>query len=282
MSFNLYEEITSRIIAQLENGVIPWEQPWVDGAGAWSRATGKNYSLLNQMLLPRGEYATIKQINEAGGKVNKGAAAKQVVFWKMLKTTETIDGEEVEKTIPMLRYYNVFNVETDTNLEIKHKKFVAQGQKNKIDKMEQIKDDYVAKSGVSFTACDSSRAYYTPTKDAVIVPRIEQFQSVAEYYSTLFHELAHSTGHESRLNRFVAKTVAFGDEDYSREELVAELTACSILANNGVETDASFRNNSAYIGGWLKALKDDNKALVWASSRAEKAYNLIMNGEDDK
>lgn len=280
--FDIYAMVTDRIIEQLKNGIIPWEKPWTGGNGAWSRATGKNYSFLNQLMLPRGEYATLKQINEAGGKVNKGAKSKQVVFWKMLHKTETNDaGEEVIKTIPMLRYYNVFNIETDTNLERKYHKDEEASGVEAVDGLERIKNDYLARSGVLFDEEYGDRACYSPIMDKVVVPEKRQFENVAEYYSTVFHELGHSTGHHTRLGRISTSVVsAFGSEDYSREELVAELTACAVLANTGVETSASFRNNSAYIQSWVHALKDDVKAIVWASSRAEKSYNLIMNIEE--
>lgn len=282
--FDINQMVCDRIIAQLAEGVIPWEKPWVGSNGAWSRSTGRNYSLLNQLMLPSGEYATIKQINEAGGKVNKGAKAKQVVFWKMLYKTEVNDaGEEVERTIPMLRYFNVFNIETDTNLERKyHRDEVEVSGVEPIEGLERIKNDYIERSRVMFDEEYGDRAFYAPMIHRVVVPEKSQFENVAEYYSTVFHELGHSTGHHSLLGRIDSACVsAFGSEDYSREELVAELTACAVLANTGVETSSSFRNNSAYIQSWINALKDDVKAIVWASSRAEKAFNLIMGIEDE-
>lgn len=281
--FDVATMVTERIISMLEEGNIPWEKPWVGTSGAWSRSTGKYYSFLNQLMLPSGEYATLKQINEAGGKVNKGAKTKQVVFWKMLKKTETNDaGEEVERTIPLLRYYNVFNVETDTNLEVKHQKCEPPSGVSAIAGLENVKNDYIVRSGVTFDEERGDRAFYAPIIHRVVVPEKSQFENVAEYYSTVFHELAHSTGHHTLLGRISESHVsAFGSDDYSREELVAELTACAILANTGVETSASFRNNAAYIQSWVQALKNDVKAIVWASSRAEKAFNLIMGIEEE-
>ena len=235
-------------------------------------------------MLPSGEYATIKQINDAGGKVNKGAKAKQVIFWKMLHKTEVNDaGEEVEVTIPMLRYYNVFNVETDTDLERKyHKDELSVSGVDAIDGLERVKDDYCERGNVTFCEEYGDRAYYAPLIHKVVVPEKRQFENVAEYYSTVFHELAHSTGHHTLLGRIEESHVAaFGEDDYSREELIAELTACAVLANTGVETGSSFRNNAAYIRAWANMLKEDTKAIVWASSRAEKAYNLIMNITDE-
>lgn len=289
--FDIYKMVTERIIAQLESGVIPWEKPWVGASGAWKRKNGERYSLLNQFLLPcGGEYASLKQIKEAGGELLKDEngrvipKAKYVVFWKMHEVTDTDDeGNEVRKTIPLLRYCKVFNVETDTTLETKyHKEEFVAGGVEAIDELELIKRDYVARSGVEYHENRTDTACYFPSLDAVQVPLREQFDRPAEYYSTVFHELAHSTGHPSRLNRINDVNVAaFGSDDYSREELVAELTSCAVLANRGIETSESFRNNSAYIGAWLAKLKEDTHAIVWASSRAEKAYNLIMGIEND-
>jgi antirestriction protein ArdC len=110
------------------------------------------------------------------------------------------------------------------------------------------------------------------------VPDREQFEKPAENYGALFHELGHSTGHPNRLHRFEVGDpgMHFGSEDYSREELCAELTSCAVLANMGVETTASFRNNAAYIQSWVRVLKEDSHAVIRASAKAEQAYNMIM------
>lgn len=287
--FDIYKMVTDRVIAlMVESGKIPWEKPWIGGSGAWNRVTGKNYSLLNQFMLGEsGEYVTFKQLEEAGGRLledengNK-PKAKQVVFWKMLRKEETDEntGEVTVKEIPVLRYSNVWNVETDTNLTRKHHKEEVANSVNAIEGLERIKNGYLERSGVAFEERYGGSAYYAPIIDKVVVPRKEQFSDESLYYSTVFHELGHSTGHESRLGRIKSDEIAaYGADDYSREELVAELTSCAVLANTGVETGHSFRQSTAYIQKWVEALKADNKMIVWASSRAEKAYNLIMGIE---
>ena len=294
--FDMYETVTARILEQLEQGSIPWLKPWTGGAGAWSRATGKPYSLLNQLMLPRGEYVTYTQLVEEGGELvkdenGKTPHAKQVwAFWyKPIKYGEEVNEEtgEVEdkiRIIPKAKYYKVYNVATDTTLEVKYKydELPAAGA-DAIAELEKIKTDYVARSGVKYSEEHSGEAFYSPIFDSVTVPCREQFTESAEFYSTVFHELGHSTGAPKRLNRFKVfdADAAFGSESYSREELVAELTACSILANMGVETATSFRNNAAYIQGWSKKLKEDKEAIIRASAKAEAAYNLIMGIEVD-
>ena len=110
----------------------------------------------------------------------------------------------------------------------------------------------------------------------MVLPFRKQFVSTAEYYSTVFHELTHSTGHAKRLNR-LSKPSFFGTEDYSKEELVAEIGAATLVNHVGIETDSSFRNNAAYIQNWLKVLKDDKRFIVSAAGKAEKAVALILN-----
>ena len=291
--FDMYEEVTNRIVAELENGYIPWLKPWTGTNGAWSRATGKNYSLINQFLMPAGEYITYDELMREGGEFIRDEDGKvhdpQYVwsFWYKAVNVEVEDketGETKEELflIPKSKYHRVWNVETDTTLSVKYDKDEKREGVDPLKELEAIKKDYVKRSGVRYSECISNKAYYAPIEDKVVVPCRKQYDKVAEFYSTVFHELGHSTGAPSRLNRFKGlDAVAFGDTDYSREELVAELTACSILANTGVETKTSFRNTTAYIQGWLRALKDDPQAIIRASAKAEQAYNLIMNITED-
>lgn len=283
----IYDEVVARITKELESGNIPWLKPWTGANGAWSRATGRNYSLLNQFLMPKGEYATFKQIQEEGGHVLKGSKSYPVIFWKIYtKEEEDENGEKVTRKYPVLKEYRVFNIETQTDLERKYNKDAGTSEIEPLPILEGMREAYTKKYGIEFYEMEGDRAYYSPMRDMVVVPLKEQFNDTAEYYSTVYHELGHSTGHSKRLNRGLdTQNAAFGSETYGREELVAELTACGILANLGVETNTSFRNNAAYIQSWLKAIKEDPKAIVWASSRAEKAYEMIMEckpeGEPD-
>ena len=276
---DIYEMITERITRELKKGTVPWLKPWDGGERAISRNTGKPYSWLNQLAMPRGEYATFKQIQKEGGRVNKGAKAYPIVFWKLLKTeVEDEDGETIEKTIPVLRYYKVFNIEQDTDLEPKHKRRRTSKKPSTIKRLESIKTGYINKYGVGFEE-GGDEAFYSPSKDTVRVPRKKSFFSSVEYYGTVFHELGHSTGHKDRLNR-LKSTACFGNEEYSREELVAELVSCGILNATNHETASTFRNSAAYIQSWLKALENDPRMIVWASGRAEKAFNMIMDAEE--
>lgn len=270
---DIYAEITNRIISEMETGVIPWQKPWVASGGCVSYATGKPYSLLNQMLLGRaGEYATYPQVQAAGGYVRRGEKAHMVVFWKFLQKEDEETGEV--KEIPFLRYYNVFHIDQCEGLKAKHSKPLPQSAEAD-QKAESIICDYLKSSGVRMTHQQGDRAFYRPSDDTITLPLLAQFHETSEYYSTAFHELIHSTGHSKRLNR-LDKTAFFGSEAYSKEELIAEIGASALVNLAGLETAASFRNNAAYVQNWLQVLKSDKRFIVSASGKAEKAVALIL------
>lgn len=272
---DIYAEVTARIIDQMENGVIPWEKPWISCGKAISHATGKAYSLLNQMLLGRpGEYITFKQCQEAGGKVKKGEKASMVVFWKWIEQEDEETGEK--KEIPFLRYYNVFHIDQCEGVTARHTTETAfpDGAET-LEAAQEIIYDYLSREGVKLSHSEGDRAFYRPSTDEVVLPIRKQFVSTAEYYSTVFHELTHSTGHAKRLNR-LNHAAFFGTEDYSKEELVAEIGAAALVNHVGLETSHSLRNNAAYIQNWLQVLKDDKRFIVSAAGKAEKAVNLIL------
>lgn len=278
MKKDIYQEVTDRIVSQLEQGVIPWHKPWIiSGSGcAISHSTGKPYSLLNQLILGRpGEYATFAQIQKEGGRVKKGEKAAQVVFWKWLDVEDEEKPGEMKK-IPLLKSFAVFRIDQCDGLKPKHTT-AAPAQILQPDKAaDQIITDYLKRSGVKLIHQEGDRAFYRPSTDSVTIPALAQFKELAEYYSTAFHELTHSTGHASRLNR-LSKVACFGSEDYSKEELVAEIGAAALVNHAGLETSSSFRNSAAYVQSWLKALRDDKRLIVSAAGQAEKACNLILN-----
>lgn len=279
MGSNVYQIVTDRIIAELEKGIIPWERPWTGVRnGAYSRATGKPYSLLNQLLLGRpGEWLTYKQAQQAGGQVRKGEKGSMVVFWKMdAKADKDRDtGELKVKQFPILKYYYVFHVDQCDGIEPKYKEPVFTPL-DPIEEAERVLNDYSTRCHVPIIHEKGNRAFYRPSEDAIHLPLMEQFCKQAEYYSVVFHESVHSTGHKNRLNRLDDNS-RFGNEVYSKEELVAEMGAATILHELGIETDSSFRNSAAYIQNWLHVLRDDPKMVVLAAGKAEKAVKLILN-----
>jgi len=285
MSANIYQIVTDRICEQLNKGIIPWNRPWTGVAdGAISYTTRKPYSLLNQMLLGEdGEYITFNEVTKLGGKVKKGAKSQMVVFFKRYVKEETginpDTGEEEnkEKISFALRYYNVFNVKDCEGIPAKTREEKRLFTEDKTG--EEVISEYInreASNGFKFENIKGNRAYYSPSLDKVVLPLKEQFKREGEYYSTAFHEIAHSTLKECRCNRKQKETVHFGDEDYSKEELVAEITSANICSVTGIETASTFQNSVAYIQSWLRALQNDTKMIVFASSQAEKATRYIL------
>ena len=270
---DLYKQITNRIILEMEQGNIPWHKPWIAKGKCISHSTGKPYSLLNQMLLGKpGEYVTFKQCQQEGGQVKKGEKANMVVFWKWVEQKDE-ETEEV-KQIPFLRYFNVFHIDQCEGLSAKYEEALECSAKAD-QTSEIIIAAYIQESGVKVKHEECVNAFYSPLTDSVTLPLLEQFSETAEYYSTAFHELVHSTGHVSRLDR-LDKTAYFGNEAYSKEELIAEIGSAALVNHAGIETSASFRNSAAYIQGWLEVLKGDKRFIVSAAGKAEKAVDLIL------
>ena len=283
MSKSVYEMVTDRIIKQLESGVIPWEKPWTGvRSGAYNRVSKKSYSLLNQMLLSKeGEWATFKQWTELGGKIRKGEKSEMIVFWKVLPVEEVQeDGTKIIKQIPLLKYINVFHISQVEGVEPLKKEELNDIEP--IEKAENVLKDYWEREQITVEHKIGNEAYYSPRRDLIRLTLFEQFKDANEYYSTAFHESVHSTMSERRCNRAEErknKLVAFGSEEYSKEELIAELGSANLMNIIGIETRKSFRNSSAYIQNWLSVLKNDVKFIVSASSKAEKAVNYILNIE---
>ncbi|WP_160037206.1 ArdC family protein [Paenibacillus sp. An7] len=257
----------------LAAGVVPWRRPWVvSGAVNW--ITQRPYRGINTLLLPPGEYATYKQITEAGGSV-KGAKSQIVVFWRWLEK-EDADTGEAEK-IPMLRYYRVFDIKDCKGIKSKRKEISF--DHDPIAEAEAIVDGYADAPPIGFT---SGRAYYMPSPDRVSVPPIQDYPKAEEYYSTLFHELIHSSGHQSRLNRpGIEEYAAFGDENYSKEELIAEIGAAMLCATCGID-NSTIENSAAYIQSWHRKLKNDPTLIVKAAGQAQKATDYILGTTFDE
>lgn len=283
-STDVYTMVTDRIVAELENGVIPWKKPWISKEGAISHVTGKPYSLLNQMLLAKaGEWLTYAQAVKEGGKIKKGEKGRFVVFWKWVekKTGETdADGNLVIEKVPFLRYFTVFHIDQCEGIK---PRFEGKASDLTPDaEAQKIFDDYTVREKITVNH-GGDRAFYRPFEDSITLPVISAFKAIAEYYSTAFHEAVHSTGAKSRLNRDgVTGLTYFGSEDYSKEELIAEIGSSMILNKIGMETEASFKNNAAYINGWLSVLRNDKRFIVSAAGKAEKAVKFLLNEKDEE
>lgn len=289
MSNKVCEMVAERVLAELEKGVAPWTKPWFGSDRFVSHNNGKHYSLLNCILLGTpGEYVTFKQVQNEGGKVKKGAKSKFVVYWNFIEKREEDDSGEIKiKKFPILKYYNVFNVNDCEGIKKKYlsdddTRFIHETVK---DAEEVIKGYCDANPSLKIVRSnESGRAFYRPINDFIQVPRMEQFPKVEEFYSTLFHEMTHSTGHWSRLGRFkeVSAVAAFGDNDYGKEELIAELGAAALCGKCGIESNDSFRNSAAYLKGWMEAIKGNPDMIVQAAGKADKAVDFILYGKKEE
>lgn len=290
-----YNVVTDRIIAALEAGTIPWRRPWTAGDSFPRNAvTGRRYSGANVLVLTMSEYSdprwlTFRQALALGGNVRKGEHGTGVVFWKFLQRTRHADGTplvEGERAgqVPLLRYFTVFNVEQCDGLDAERLAPWEQDAEtfDPIVEADTITRQFFEAPGAPrFTHNGGSRAFYVPAQDHIHLPKQSAFTSNVDYYATLFHEMGHSTGHASRLNRHGLETGigVFGSEVYSREELAAEMTSAFLAAAAGLDT-TTLPQNAAYIASWLKALKDDRKLLVVAASQGQKAADYILDAGD--
>lgn len=277
---DVYSIVTDRIIQALEIGVVPWRKPWVGTGAAINYVSRKPYKGVNTLLLDQpGEYLTYRQCTELGGKIKKGEKAQIIVFFTLSERKEKgSDGEDKIISFPVLKYYNVFHLTQCEGIESKLE--LPSPNTNPLAEGESIIDGYVSKSGVKFEPTKGSdRAFYRPSEDKVIVPHISQYRLIEEYYSTAFHELTHSTGHSTRLKRFGDKNdgiAAFGNDVYSKEELIAEIGSSMLMSIAGIERPETFQNSASYLQSWLDVLKGDKRLIVTAANAAQKAVDLIL------
>ena len=273
----VYQIVTDKIINMLESGNIPWDKPWVSGTPtnliSKKAYRGINPFLLNMESVDKGYtsqyWLTFNQAKKLKGTVKKGEAGTLIIFWKFI---ESEDKNGKIKSFPILRYYKVFNVEQCEGINYPKGEVL---EFNPIDSAQKIVDNMPNLPNIESSG---NCAFYHPKLDYVNMPNKTSFKSVELYYSVLFHELGHSTGHYSRLNRFGEDTytVKFGSEDYSKEELIAELTSAMLCGTIGIDKQ-TLNNSAGYIQSWLKVLKGDSNFVISASSLAQKACDYMLN-----
>jgi antirestriction protein ArdC len=281
----VYTIITNQILKLMEQGqMIPWHRPWsltkpddpMNIRGTPYR--GANYFMLSAQGYQRPIFLTFRQALELGGNVRKGEHGIPVVYWKMLQPKG--DGDKVEpavgkvKLIPFLRYYMVFNIEQCENLKLPA--WVTQQRQpppdfSPIEAAESIWTNYPNPPKLRHIC---NRAYYSPSADEIVMPARHAFDSPVEYYSCLFHEMGHSTGYETRLNRDLG--MKHGHQAYAREELIAEMTSAFLCAKAGISQPV-ISNQAAYLAYWSQALRDDPKLFVTAAGKAQRAADFVLN-----
>jgi len=279
MGKSIYQIVNEKIVEQLRKGVIPWRMPWKQAGVPSNFISKKAYRGINVFLLACQGYTSpywlsFKQCQAKGGQVRKGEKATLVIYWKILEKKEAGragDGATVVKKIPLLRYYQVFNVEQCEGLTVPA---VDEGKLEfePIGLAEAVADGYLDKPELQ---SKENQAYYAPSLDIVNMPKKENFKSVSGYYASLFHELVHSTGHVDRLAREgVAQSAGFGSERYSKEELVAEFGASFLCGLCGIESE--LENSASYISGWMQKIAENEKWLVTSATQAQKAVEYML------
>jgi antirestriction protein ArdC len=281
--------ITDKIIKELENNNLKWLKDWSLGFGC-NYITRKEYKGVNALLInislqqhnyKFNEWLTFNQLKSLKGTLNKGAKATQVIFFNIkefcscgekncIKFKGSYNGHD-KKTYPILRYYNVFNIQ-DTDLKSKSSDKVVYPIEEVHEQINKYWD---------LTSLKLGNPAYSPVNDCVFMPKISNFNTKEGYYSALLHELSHSTGHKERLNRRgITENYSFGNEGYAYEELVAELSSAFLCGHFGIEKDIN--NSTAYIKGWLKKLKEDTTFIFKASAEAQKSQDFIKSQIDLK
>ncbi len=282
---DLYTRITGRIVEELEKGVRPWLKPWnaEHAAGRITRPlrhNGQPYRGINVLML-WGEamakgfacpiWMTYKQSQELGAQVRKGEHGSLVVFADRIRRTETNDrGEDIDREIPFLKAYTVFNCEQIDGLPAH---FTAPAAPV-LDPVQRIAaaETFFANTGADIRH-GGNQAYYAIHADFVQMPPFETFRDAESYYATLAHETTHWTRHASRLEREFGRK-RWGDEGYAAEELVAELGSAFLSADLGI-TPEPRDDHASYIASWLKVLKEDKRAIFAAAAHAERAVGFL-------
>ena len=280
----VYEAITDRIIESLDKGIIPWRKEWKAGVNVSipsNFVTKKQYRGINILSLLCNEFSsnywlTYNQAKDAGYQVRKGSKGTPIVFWKF-DAKENADGET--ERFAFAKGYTVFNIEQIDGIPAEIP--FPDGDKptfEPVQQAESVVSGYL-QQGPQLAHDGGNRAFYSPTFDKVSMPKRESFTSPDAYYSTLFHELTHSTGHESRLNRLDGVgQFSFGSQSYSKEELIAEFGAAFLCSATGIVNQSVETNHVAYIQNWLGVLKNDKTFAIQAAQRAQKAADLIRGG----
>jgi antirestriction protein ArdC len=275
MNAHVYEQITERIVTLLTQGTVPWHKPWKARTGLpRNLVSQKPYRGINVFLLLAMSYEspfwlTFRQALQLGGTVRKGEKACLVVFWKQTTFEDKKSGEQQKKR--MLRFYHVFNVAQCDGLEncTAPVETPVNGICKPEDMVAHMPQPPLIKHGMA-------RAFYSPREDCVGLPARERFEQAEGYYATLFHELVHATGHETRLNRAtLTEKAGFGSNPYCKEELIAEMGA-AFLCGHAEIAARTIDNSAAYLNGWLEQLRNDKTLIVHAAAQAQKAADFIL------
>ena len=282
-TLDVYQMVTDRIVGLLEAGTVPWQKPWTESGLPMNVISKRPYRGINLWLLlslnyERNLFLTWDQLKKIGGSVLQGQHGHIVVFWKQVKKVpEELDGNGKAKQIPMLRYYKVFNVAQCRDVP---KDLIPEVLKDEVDPILECEAIINTMPDSPLLIFTGKKAYYDIEKDHVVLPNLKRFKTSESYYSTLFHELVHSTGAEKRLGRkSIVEMAEFGSEPYSMEELIAEMGASYLNSYTGI-LEKQIENSAAYICSWLEKFRSDKRFIIAASGQAQRAVDLILNRQE--
>jgi antirestriction protein ArdC len=292
-----YQEVTNTVLALLEKGDVPWHRPWKGGSlmAPKSYSSRKPYRGINTLVLAMeamakgytsNHWITFAAAKKNGGSVRKGEKSTPVVWyqWVVSEKEDKKTGEKKTLRFPMLRMFRVFNMDQVDGVEKPKDDASLVENMDDLDfvPIEKCEEVLQAMKEQPEIVHNEQRAYYRPSTDLINMPRKESFESAEEYYSTEFHELGHWTGHESRLDRSgIAQPSFFGSHEYSREELVAEMTAAFLCGICGIAPKV-INNSAAYIKNWMSKLSGDKMLVVQAAAQAQKAADYILGIEREE
>ncbi|MEP6673646.1 MAG: zincin-like metallopeptidase domain-containing protein [Ferruginibacter sp.] len=278
---DVYQLVTDQIIALLEKGVVPWQKSWNEAGLPMNLLSKRHYRGINLWLLlslnyERNFFLTWDQVKSIGGSVLKNEKGQIIAFWKHVpKKPVELDEKGEPKTTAMLRYYRVFNI--DQCRDIRPELIPTIGAPLNFNPIASCETIIVKMPNCPPIQHKEQQAYYNPEKDFINMPKKKSFKLAESYYSTLFHELIHATGSEKRLARkTLGEMSSFGSENYSMEELIAEIGSAFLCHSSGILPN-QIDNTAAYLDNWLGVFKNDKRFIVTASGQAQKASDLILN-----
>lgn len=286
------ELINQKIIDKLSEGVNPWRKTWVNSGGISLNVpanyiSNRPYTGINFALLDPGYYLTKKQAQELGGYVKDDAKEYEIIFAQSFNKKIIENEKEVVKTLFNVKNYSVYRIEDCEGIrQIKGRTKVIDTieyfENTPDEDIDKIVSDYIKREGIGLYHKHQDRAFYQPAFDSITMPLMSQFKTREDYYSTLFHEMAHSTGHKKRLDRKLDNS--FGSDPYSKEELVAEITATYLMNHFNLDNESIFSNNVAYLKSWGERLKGNTLSyfILSSTTQAEKAFRFIIEKKDNK
>lgn len=299
----VYEMVTERMVAALEAGTVPWQQPWTGGNRPMNLVSGKAYRGVNILLLhlaamdggytspywltfdqgvvDLGGHLNVLPESERkpGDKTKTGQHPTVIIFWQMIKAKKTEENETGR--IPMLRYYRVFNLDQFEDVRIPKGREIPEKNELNFDPIKEAEAIIGGYQNPPKIVEELPEAFFSPTTDTINLPPRESFTGEGEFYSTAFHEITHSTGAKKRLNRHIAADqFQFASHSYGREELTAEMGSAFFCAEAGIET--TFNNSASYISSWLRTMHEDPRAVVVAAGAAQKAVDYVLNRTYEK